>query len=168
MKEYIIKEGKHYPKGLHFGLTFSNKISFRAMFDKSCLYHFGDIDDYDINKLCGFSTTWFHQKQSARVGWRVLDKNLIQIVTYSYNDGIRQNTETDVLGVVKPGEVFYCEIEDLENKYKYSFRKANSKSIETHTDVKIPDWFLFHYYLFPYFGGNKVAPHDMKLFLEIL
>lgn len=166
MKKYKIEKNNHYPKGIHFGITFSRKISFKAKFDESCLYHFGDVDDYDINKLFGFSTTWHHHRQSARVGWRCLDGNKIQLLTYSYNSGIRTIGESDILGIVKPNEIFYCDIIDKEHEYVYVFRKANEKKELIRRDPKFPDWFLFHYLLFPYFGGNKTAPHDMQIYVN--
>jgi hypothetical protein len=167
MKEYIIKKGKHSAKGWNVGITLSRKLSFRSKLIESCLYYFGDNDDYDINKLFGFSTTWFHQRQSARVGWRCVG-NKFEIVTYSYNNGKRENKETDVLGVVEPGEMFYCTIEDTEKEYIYTFNKGFDNKVVTKKDKKKKDWFFFHYLLFPYFGGNKVAPHKMNIFVEKL
>jgi len=34
------------------------------------------------------------------------------------------------------------------------------------TPYKFPDW-LVGYYLFPYFGGNKVAPHTINIKLDV-
>jgi len=162
-KTYFIKKGKH-SSGFHFGITFSKKIAFDCKFDKSCLYgNIGDNDNYDINKLFGFSTTWYHHKQSGRVGWRCLDGENIELLTYSYNDGKRDNRESDVLGVVKADEWFRCTIEDLEDCYKYTFQKSTMKNMSIKYDAKQKDWFLFHYKLFFYFGGSKKCPHDMKI-----
>lgn len=168
MKKYLIKKGKH-SSGFHFGFTFRNSIRFRAKFDKSCLYTIKGIDKYDINKLFGFSTTWYLHRQSARVGWRCLDGKTIQLITYSYHAGLREPQEMDILGVVNPDEKFECDIIDLERSYLYKFKILNSlENIVVYEDAKKPDWFFFHYFLYPYFGGNKTAPHDMKIYLEIL
>ncbi len=169
MKTYRIKKGNHFRSGLHFGITFKNSISFRCKFDDTCLHgELGQGDEYDISKLFGFSTTWFHHKQSGRVGWRCIDGENIQLLTYSYNKGKRDIKESDILGTVKPREMFYCKIEDTEKEYVYSFQKAFDDKTVIKTDPKQKDWFLFHYLLFPYFGGNKVAPHDMKIHLDRL
>lgn len=167
MKKFLIEKGKHSAKGWNVGLTLSRKLSFRAKLDDSCLYHFGDVDDYDINKLFGFSTTWFHHKQSARVGWRC-SGNKFDIVTYSYNNGVRSIKDSDLLGTVEPGEVFYCTIEDTESEYIYTFQKGFDEHILTRSDPKKKDWFFFHYLLFPYFGGNRVAPYDMSIYIDKL
>ena len=169
MKQYIIEKGKHSAKGWNVGITLSKKIEFRCKFDSSCLYgDIGDGDNYDINKLFGFSTTWFHHKQSGRVGWRCIDGKHIEILTYSYNDGVRENKESDILGVVEPDELFFCTIEDTEKEYVYTFQKGFDTNVVTKWDKKQKDWFLFHYLLYPYFGGNKTAPHTMRIQLEKL
>ena len=74
--------------------------------------------------------------------------------------------ESDILGSVEPDELFYCSIEDTEEEYIYTFRKGFDPEPVIKTDPKKKDWFIFHYVLFPYFGGNKTAPHDMKIFLD--
>lgn len=169
MKSYKIKKGNHYASGLHFDLTFKKEIKFKCKFDKSCLYYIEDNDKYDINKLCGFSTTWFHHKQSARVGWRCLDGKTIQLLTYTYNNGVREQKETDLLGVVFPDEEFEVTMFDNENSYEYTFEKLGDENSKIKcVDKKQPDWFLFNYILFPYFGGNKTAPHDMIVYLKRL
>jgi hypothetical protein len=169
VKEYKIKKDKHYPSGFNFGITFSRFVKFRCKFDKSCLYYIPDNDKYDINKLCGFSTTWFHHKQSGRVGWRCVDGESIEILTYSYNNGVREQNDTDFLGIVMPEEEFEISIYDNEDSYIYTFeivgdRYSKMKCI----DNKKKDWFFFHYLLYPYFGGNKTAPHDMSIYLKRL
>lgn len=167
MKKFRIKRGKHSAKGIHFNFTFKKNVTFKCKFNKSCLYYFDDNDKYDINKLCGFSTTWFHQRQSGRIGWRCLDGERIEIVTYSYNDGTREQTETDILGIVLPDQEFIVSIEDNEDMYIYTFENLSvDNSYVKAVDKKQKDWFFFHYLLFPYFGGNKTAPHDMTLYVK--
>jgi hypothetical protein len=165
MKKFLIKKGSHSSSGFHFGFTFKDRISFEAKFDESCLYTIDDNDKYDVNKLFGFSTTIFHHKQSARLGWRCLDGSNIQLLTYSYNDSKRDLKDLDVICEVKPDQLFFAEIIDLEDKYEYRVFLDTDDFIIKH-DKKKKDWMPFHYFLFPYFGGNKTAPHDMKIFIE--
>lgn len=163
MKKFRIKSGSHYSWGLHhFGITFKKKIACRAKFDKSCQYDLKNVNNYDINKLFGFSTTFFHHNQSARIGWRRYNDHAIEVVTYSYSNG-KVVPET-VLGVVKPDQIFTCTIEDTEKEYVYTFY---SEDMFTRTaDNKKSDKVLFKYLLWPYFGGNQKAPHDMTIYLE--
>lgn len=166
MSLFTIKEGKHKSSGFHFGLTFRNKIACRASLTESCLYQFNNVDDLDINKLFGFSTSWFHQFQSARIGWRCKDGVEFEILTYSYNKGERSIGETDLLGIVQPNEEFECVIEDTEIDYIYRFKKTHELHWNTARDPKSKDWWFFHYLLWPYFGGDKVAPHEIHINLE--
>ena len=170
IKTYIIEKGKHGSKGLNFGFTFKKKIKFRACFTSSCIYDLGNNNNYDINKLFGFSTFWHHHKQSARVGWRCIDGKHLQLLTYSYNDSKRDMNEVDLLGEVLPEQWFICEIVDYESHYEYRFQIE--EDVESNTvvkqDKKQKDWFIFNYFLFPYFGGDQSAPHKIKLFIERL
>jgi hypothetical protein len=163
MGKYKIKKGNHF-SGFHIGFTFSNKVSYRCMFEASCIYDLKSNDNYDINKLCGFSTTYNHHYQSGRIGWRCVDGKSIDIVTYTYNNHERL-TEV-LLGNVTPNEEFECSIEDVEDAYIYTFKSyvgnINLDDVVVRTP-KQPDKVLFKYLLYPYFGGNMPAPHEMKL-----
>ncbi|MFW5847594.1 MAG: hypothetical protein ACOCVF_01565 [bacterium] len=175
MKEYQLKKGKHSAKGIHFGLTFKKKLKFKAKFDKSCLYSYSKHiqDRYDVNKLFGFSTTWYHHKQSSRVGWRCLDNENIELFSYIYTGGkLLLEYLKEPIAIVKPNEEFTFEITDSETFCSFEFKRIIEKEKEINHNVKVidksPDWFLFHYYLFPFFGGDLTAPHDMKLYIDIL
>ena len=68
MKEYVIKQGEHYSNHelkLYLGKK-SFKITFQ--FDETARYDLGDIDQLDINKLCGVSFG-SHEINSIRIGW---------------------------------------------------------------------------------------------------
>jgi len=166
MKEFLIKKGHHYPNKIHWGFTFSNKMSCRAYFDKSCIYDLYNVDNYDINKLFGFSTSWNHMRQSGRIGWRCIDEKTIQILTYSHNNGVRIIDESDLLGTVSPNELFYCDIIAKKDKFVYTFRKGIETNETIRTDTKNKNELFIHYLLHAYFGGNEGAPHDMKIFME--
>lgn len=164
MKKFRIKAGSHYSSSLlyHFGITFKDKIACRAKFDKSCLYDLKNVNNYDINKLFGFSTTFFHHNQSARIGWRRHDDTSIEVVSYTYRDHNR--VPETLLGIVKPDQVFTSTIAETEKEYIYTF---HSEDVFTRiTDHKKSDKVLFKYMLFPYFGGDQTAPHDMLIYLD--
>jgi hypothetical protein len=166
--QFNIQQGKHYSNGylFRFGFTLKNEVSFDASFSRTCLYKpFPKPDSHDINKLCGFATTLLHHKQSGRIGWRCVDESgEIELVTYSYNMWKRDISDQNVLGRVKPCDWFTVKIEDKETHYLYSLT-YNGKTV-TNKDKKQPDWMPIKFLLFPYFGGNNPAPHDMKIFLN--
>ncbi len=161
MGRYTIKAGKHYSR-FHVGVTFGKKVAYKCMFNESCLYDLESNDNYDINKLCGFSTKYNHHYQSARIGWRCVDGKTIEIVTYTYNDHSR--LKEIFLGHVLPNEEFECSIEDVETAYVYKFRKDGSEV--TVRTPKHPDKVIFKYLLFPYFGGNIPSPHHMVMYVD--
>lgn len=160
---YKIKAGDHYA-GFHFGITFKTSISFSCSFDENCLYKLDGVDSYDINKLYGFSTTYNHHNQSARFGWRCMDGETIQLLTYTYKDGVRQVSGEEILGTVKPGETFTGKIEDIETHYIYTCTTSTGTVVIK--ESKSPDKVLFKYLLGFYFGGNNVAPHGMSIKFE--
>lgn len=165
MRKYTIKKGKHY-SGFNFGFTFKNSISFCCMFSENCLYKpLPHPDTLDINKLCGFSTTIFHHKQSGRIGWRCVDESgEIELVTYSYNSGKREISDQQVIARVEPNKLFTVYIEDFETHYLYTVT-YKGKSY-TNSDKKTYDWLPFKYLLYPYFGGNNPAPHNMNIYMS--
>lgn len=160
---FMIKAGNHY-SGFHFGLTRKSIIKFSCVFDANCLYKFEGENSHDINKLHGFSTTYNHHNQSARFGWRCLDGENIQLLTYSYMNGVRKPDSETLLGTVKPGETFYGSIEDIETHYVYHCTTSAGNVVVK--DAKSPDKVWFKYYLGFYFGGNCVSPHDMTITLK--
>ncbi len=159
MKSYKIKKGKH-SSGLHFGPFFTNKISFSAEFSESCIYNLGNSDQFDINKLIGFSNG-FHHKNSARIGWRAKGEQ-IEIVTYCYVDGVRIREE--IMGLVAPGEKFFCVIKEIGDLWVLQFQSLSHFS---KFYVKRGKQTFWGYKLYPYFGGNNVAPHNMEIKIQI-
>lgn len=160
---FKIKAGDHYA-GFHFGITRSNVIKFSCTFDANCLYKLEndeDNDQEDINKLYGFSTSWNHHIQSARFGWRCVDGENIQLLTYTYRNGVRTIGSEDLLGTVKPGETFYGSIEDTETHYVYHCTTSAGNVVIK--EPKDADKVWFKYYLGFYFGGDRVAPHEMTI-----
>lgn len=166
---YTIKKGKH-SSGFHLGMTCKSTLRFSVMFLESCLYDIKDNDDYDINKLFGFSTSYFHHNNSARIGWRCNDKKEIELFAYAYVNGKRHHV---YLGNVNVNVDFTCTIIDNENEYlfkvivsEYTDNEIITKNYNARIEKK-RDWFLFHYYLYPYFGGDKTAPHSMKILINV-
>jgi len=168
-KIYTIKKDKH-SSGFNFGFTRRNIIRFNAILFDSCLYDIKDNDDYDINKLFGFSTSYFHHKNSARIGWRCNASKQIELFAYAYVSGERYTT---YLGIVDVNTDFECIIVDTENEYLFNVRVSEfyendiQNKVYNATIKKNKDWFIFHYHLFPYFGGNKTAPHTMKFLIDV-
>ena len=166
MKAYTIKKDKHSSGWFNVGLTMKDTITFDCFFEPSCLYTLDTVDKYDINKLYGFSTSWNHHIQSARVGWRCLDGQTIELLTYSYNKGVRTIGSEEILGVVRPNQKFRCSIKDIETEYVYTFHCADTGEYKEIRNPKQSDKVWFKYTLDFYFGGNLTAMHDMTAWIE--
>lgn len=140
-------------------ITSKNILSFNCKFNTKCVYDFGTLDNYDCNKLYGLSTSYNHMVQSARIGWRCIDNESIEIMTFVHDNGTF--LEPQILGIVKPNEWFTAKIEIKNDMFSFYFE---SKNIENDIDVKISKIpYKLKYKLFPYFGGNRTAPKTMLI-----
>ena len=165
MKRIKIRKGQHYPGIFPFSIpcpTWMGKNTTKTrtaefMFTDTCLYDLQDEDQWDVNKLMGFSIGHHHKHSSFRLGWRpILEGNLIEIVGYEYHDGIRQKTNP------------ICKVPlNQWNKFKISYNNDRCRSTYVVNNITtVTSVFLAHdrglgYRLGVYFGGNEKAPHDI-------
>jgi hypothetical protein len=157
-KVYTIEKGEHYSKGLKFGLFVAKKMKVDVRFDNSAIYNFGNSNQADTNKLIGFSDCLStHHKNSARLGWRWFEDEL-QVMAYAYADGKRQSK---VIGAVPLNEIVRMSIYVDKNNYFFKVG-PNSVSLKRGCSKKL----AVGYKLFPYFGGDEVAPNDIHIYIK--
>lgn len=162
-KTYKIPEGQHNQLRIP-GFVWAKKFKFNATFDSSAIY---DINDLSLNKLLGFSDCNFqhHHKNSARIAWRSRDGQ-IDLFAYVYQNGQRitgvgptgKKEQGIYLGGTTPNVTNTFTIEVKGNKYIFQYNGV-SKVLPRGCDKKN----ALGYKLFPYFGGLKVAPHDIEI-----
>lgn len=160
-KNYVIKEGKHY-SGLRIRPFFDKKkkICYEVVFNESCLYGFGDEDEFAINKLFGFSAG-LHHKNSARFGWRA-DGNEIEISSYCYKNK-KRNIKT--IRNVEIDKIYIFSIENAGTNYEFKIM-TDLGNIIGYAGISKLDTVKFGYELFPYFGGDKTAPHKIEIHMR--
>jgi hypothetical protein len=159
-KEYVIPEGRHYSERLIRVET--NEYKFKVRFDSSAIYTLPSQDQHDINKLTGFSDNNSHHQQfSARFGWRYSD-NALRLFAYVYNDGEWSEKE---LSIIEIDTVYTCGI--VVNNVDYLFY-IKELSILTGMPRAATTNKAIGYKLYPYFGGNNVAPHDIRIWIKYL
>ncbi len=130
---------------------------FTAIFNKSAIYHFTDPNTmYDQNTLYGFADNFDkHQQFGARFGWRWFN-NELQIAAYTNNYG--DSNIVQIGAVPLNTEVKYGIV---VNSTTYDFYLNGSLAISlpraSSTRSALP------YKLFPYFGGDAVAPHRITI-----
>jgi len=167
MKRFNIKSGKHR-SGLYFRPILGNTstISFNATFKDSCKYDIGHPDQFDINKLIGLSYG-YHHSNSVRIGWRYnTATNKIDLLAYIYRNKIRlKEDECPVIMSIDLNETVYGMISNESGKFKTILYTQSNDYSENYykSSSKLPK---IGYILFPYFGGNQTAPHNMEINME--
>ncbi|MBC3541707.1 hypothetical protein ACFSC6_01740 [Rufibacter sediminis] len=138
----------------------TNSLRFDVQFDSTAIYATKDPSNQaDINKLYGMSDCGtFHHDNSARFGWRWY-KNKLELHAYSYNGG--KNTSTFITAIDLKKN-YTCELTLTESKYIY---KVGEKTVE---HARACNGEGKGYQLYPYFGGDETAPHDIKIKIKVL
>ena len=156
---YTIKKGEHSSNHEFTVVITDSLIEFYVLFDSTAIYDLGPSNDSDdVNKLYGISDCGImHHLNSARIGWR-WKKNNLELFAYSYSNGIR---EIQHIGSFKIGEELKCSIQCLKGQYVF---EINGKKAKTKRLCNIDE----HYVLYPYFGGNKTAPHHIKIKIAMI
>ena len=157
---YIIKAGEQYSNNNTFMLIENiAEMKFSAKFDSSAIYtSINPTNQYDVNKLYGFSdNNTHHHINSARIGWRWLN-NRLELLGYIYNDTVRS---FELIKTVSINTTINCSIKINGNKYVFTVDGTSIEMPRTATTAS-------GYQLYPYFGGDEVAPHDIKIEIKHL
>ncbi len=159
--QYTILKGQQYCDKSTYQAIKYDQLSFIVKFDSSAIYQTSSKDNQgDINKLYGFSdNNAQHQQYSARFGWR-WSNNALRLFGYIYNKGVRSSKE---LGTVNIGTENSCSIKAADSTYIFTL---NGKSITMARESKTVQ--AEGYKLFPYFGGDEVAPHTISIWIKEL
>lgn len=160
IRVYEIAAGDH-SSGHGVSTQRGSLLRFRATFDETAIYETRDpANQADINKLYGFADcSAHHHTNSARFGWRWYDDEL-QILAYTYVDGERQ---WELLGSTPLNEALEYRIRLDGDRYLFWFDGVETempRGCDGNGGVK--------YRLYPYFGGDEEAPHDINITIELL
>lgn len=159
-KEYIIRQGQHYADGTTgYKPVSGTGMHFQVKFDSSCVYTTVDpVNQGDINKLYGFSDCeTLHQENSARVGW-LWNGTAIELHAYCYKNSVRSSK---LLGTIKLGETKSVGIDLSGEKYVFTYEGKQTEMSRNCSGSKFNG-----YQLYPYFGGDETAPHQMKIYIR--
>ncbi len=132
------------------------ELKFTAKFDSSAVYAtVNPTNQLDINKLYGFADDdKQHHISSARIGWRWYT-NRLELFGYVYNDSIRT---TQIITQVPLKTDIPCSIKVDGTRYVFT---ANGTQITMARTAKTPAG--KGYRLYPYFGGDEMAPQDITI-----
>ena len=159
--QYNILKGSQYCDKNSFTPIKLNKLSFKVKFDSSAIYTTSKRENQsDINKLFGFSdNNEMHHEYSARFGWRWSD-GALRLFAYVYNNGAMSFKE---LGSVAIASVNTCSIEVAGDNYIFKLNDHGTTMPRQSTTAE-----AIGYRLYPYFGGDEPAPHDISIWIEQL
>ena len=151
---YKIKKGNHRSVYRYNRLS-ENKFDLECIFDETAIYTSEDpMNQYDINKLWGVSDCGkHHMKNSIRFGWRWLNDSL-EILWFKHEEG---DFTYDKIASIELNENIFLSLNITEDEYELSVNGV------TKTTTRPCSKDHKRYKLYPYFGGDEVAPHDITI-----
>lgn len=157
--QYTIRQGQQYCDQSTYRPVETSEMKFVVRFDSSAIYQSQAAENqFDINKLYGFADNGAnHQQYSARIGWRWSD-NALRLFAYVYNAGVVRSKEISSISI---GSEVNCSIKISEGQYIFTVSDHTEQMPRSATTQKGTG-----YQLFPYFGGNEAAPHEIKIWIK--
>lgn len=157
---YTIQQGAHYCDQSSLKSVKTSEMKFAVVFDASAIYTSLDpVNQYDINKLYGFSEGLSNQYNSARIGWNWYD-NALHLHAYVYNKGARLYQEIKTVAI---GAEIQCSIKVSGSNYIFT---ADGVQVTLSRGVSAST--ASGYQQYPYFGGDEVAPHKITIKIKDL
>lgn len=156
---YTIPAGAHYSNESSVKLMTKDRIKFKVWFDSTAIYQTRNKNNQaDINKLYGMSDcNNNHQVNSARFGWRWYE-NRLEIHAYTYSNSQRNHS---FVGVVELNSYNTCEISFTNSGYVFSLNNSAPVHLPRTCSSAAKG-----YKLYPYFGGEEVSPHEIKIKIQ--
>ena len=153
-RTYKIKKDKHRST-FKLKRDWRSVIEFEVIFNETAKYITKDPNNQaDINKLYGVSDCGQHHMQSSiRIGWRWYNESL-ELLWFKHEFG---EFSYGKIKTVDFNEIIYCMIELDEDKYVIAV-----DGVVTETPRSCGTIYK-NYYLYPYFGGDETAPHDIVI-----
>lgn len=157
VKTYTINEGEH-DSGTHVEIVLKKDLNFFALFNNTAIYETDDpTNQGDINKLYGFSDcSSEHQTNSARFGWRWFN-NQLEIHAYTYANGERKSKYIKAVSLNKSSQY---KLKTIGDQYQFT---VDEKVVTMNRGCNSDSY--LKYKLYPYFGGDEVAPHDITVII---
>lgn len=180
--ELTIKEGKHASKPYDLTWNDNTVIAYRWEFTESCQYELDGNDQCDWNKLTGYSFDFFtNHKNSLIVAWRWDVSGFWWVAPYYHKDsdvfwtdatcstqeieGL--SVDPDLIPVaVYPGQTFETHFNiraDLNACFVTILVPGTESSSFYQLDLPHDNDYGNTREIYPWFGGNQVAPHEMVI-----
>ena len=170
---HTIKKGTHNSDKSTLKSVKTSEMKFYAYFDGSAEYTTVDpMNQYDINKLWGFSEGFNNQYNSCRIGWSYNDgyyngvvsqlgTKALRLSAYSYAKGVRYAKEICIIPMNTP---VYCRIKLSGSSY-LCYVTVNGITYSATVPRGSTTTTASGYQQYPYFGGDELAPQN--IFIQI-
>jgi hypothetical protein len=160
-EKYILLKGNNFADKNKYKALDITGVHFITKFDSSAIYqNVLPENQYDINKLYGFAdNNAAHNRFSARIGWRWSD-GALRLFGYVYNAG---QVESEEITAIAIGKEINCSITIIPGFYVFRVDHHTIQMPRQSTTVKVKG-----YQLYPYFGGDEPAPHDINIWIKDL
>ncbi|MDB5201723.1 MAG: hypothetical protein JWQ27_1132 [Ferruginibacter sp.] len=133
-------------------------MAFVVKFDSSAIYKtLNPVNQYDINKLYGFTEGTDPHLNSARIGWSWND-HALRLYAYAYKNGERFSKE---IAITPLNKEIICKISVAPGQYSFSVDGVTEVLPRAELPVTATG-----YQLFPYFGGDETAPASIGIFIK--
>jgi hypothetical protein len=154
--EHLIIKGEHSSDKSPFKQVTVSEMKFLVRFNNTAVYQTLDTNNQrDINKLYGFAdNNQDHHTNSARIGWRWYQDQL-QLFGYIYNNTA---VKYQLITAVPMDQDINCSIRVEPHTYIFTVNGTQTTMPRTAADPR-----AVGYQLYPYFGGDEVAPHDISI-----
>jgi hypothetical protein len=158
-RTYTIQKGNHSCDQSAFASVSGVTMSFVVKFDSSCIYTSIDpVNQWDINKVWGFNEGLFSTANSARVGWNWRE-GALRLKPYTHVNGVAPIDPPEV--IVPIGTEIPCSITIQGSSYIFIINGTTITMPRGLSNSKFSG-----YQLYPYFGGDEVAPHLITIYIK--
>lgn len=156
--KYTIAKGSQSSTQSSLKSVSVDSMVFEVLFDSTAIYTTQQRENQgDINKLYGFSDcSSFHHSNSARFGWRFHKKGL-ELFAYTYSKGTRSFVS---MGSINVNEKYTCTVVAKKGQYVFYLNNENKTLMKRGCNSGV------QFRLYPYFGGNEMAPHNMNIWIK--
>jgi len=157
---FTIRQGQHYCDQNGLKSVRTSEMRFIVKFDKSAIYQtVVPENQYDINKLWGFTEGINNQYNSARIGWS-WNNNALRLYGYVHANGVRHFQEITPVAI---GADITCSIKPAGSTYLFT---VNGVSVSLPRGPSTAQ--ANGYQQYPYFGGDETAPHLITIMVKSL
>jgi len=168
-RAFTVAKGAHYSTGHLESFFEKQSMTFHGMFDDSAKYDPQDPSIRGINKFYGYTdcNSLVHNN-SARFGWEWYQN---QLLIYAYTYANSSTHDGQLMGAVPLNTDVLYKISNNGDHYDFEYTYQDSEQKTVDVKMSAPRGCSdnggdFRFRLWPYFGGNATAPHDVTIYVD--